>query len=774
MAEKKDALPIGLGYAQAQLAKALMSPLNAEEKTERWEGVLHNILNAQAQYGSRTPFNNVPAWVTPEVVTGGFATGRHMAGGELLEHEVAQLKAYSLKADTGCERLALNGYYLTDAGLDVLCQRLETGAYEISAPEEGALLTVAWLLKNNDVQPARQLIDAISPWFSFLRFYPIPLDAPRSSSEMVRLQELGDSIADLRRIQPNRRLLAQKESVEIWLPFKVNMVHLVQQALDGGEAIDEWKKEAKALLTEYQRLRAVYSLCGKPEKHKGHFSQLRRFIERLSEDSKMSAAPGDIEQIRFILRSHIQKYGEPYSEQSLRVSELRQRAVEAPAHYDVSQALAARLERLPPQGGIDSLDTVSCALSEQEATGVRVPAGTQIPAYIQRKALRSLNTTAEELIAQKLITSSEVLARILPQTTSGIRASCIADEALRELYAAIYRAFRCRRSLLLLDLQHQIQLEELPWIAAIEPYRQKSLSEQELAQKTMREIGFLAVKSFPQAQLPNRLLQELSSLSKPVTPPLFWTDELAADIFMGQFSNKFVHAAISAADAMKNSLYATYFGLDYDQIKKRLAANGNVSKINILERLTGSTHKNVKPEAALLQICEERAGVRYEYYKVAQSGMLIEQQLVLTTHNMNTVFTGLGLERRLTPFLPEMCEFCFRWICRRLQVPFEGYHSALITIKQSAYAWRQLIFYLSFLPPEPRSAFVAWAEAHLQKQRPSFQSLFSPVWRGLIMAAQGRSPQMRPEKEGDPRAFYGWSAQHWMLPLLKELPNGHQ
>jgi hypothetical protein len=45
------------------------------------------------------------------------------------------------------------------------------------------------------------------------------------------------------------------------------------------------------------------------------------------------------------------------------------------------------------------------------------------------------------------------------------------DRASRTLMAATYRAFRSRRSLLLLDLQHQVRLAELPWVQALRPHR---------------------------------------------------------------------------------------------------------------------------------------------------------------------------------------------------------------------------------------------------------------------------------------------------------------
>ena len=122
---------------------------------------------------------------------------------------------------------------------------------------------------------------------------------------------------------------------------------------------------------------------------------------------------------------------------------------------------------------------------------------------------------------------------MLPQVTSGIRAAGFTDSRLRQLYSSIYRAFRRRRSLLLLDLEKQVQIEELPWIRAIDRFRAEDLSSAELAKQTLEEVVILALSSFPQAIIPNKLLQELNALSKGAGLDLSLVDELAADIFMG-------------------------------------------------------------------------------------------------------------------------------------------------------------------------------------------------------------------------------------------------
>ena len=115
------------------------------------------------------------------------------------------------------------------------------------------------------------------------------------------------------------------------------------------------------------------------------------------------------------------------------------------------------------------------------------------------------------LIERGLITSGDVVAQVLPQLTSGLRAAGTTDPLLRQLYAAILSAFRRRRSLLLLDMQGQVKIEELPWVAAIEQFRTENLPARELARQTLEEVVGVTLVSFPHAILPNKLLQELRS-----------------------------------------------------------------------------------------------------------------------------------------------------------------------------------------------------------------------------------------------------------------------
>ncbi|MEQ4921895.1 hypothetical protein [Proteus hauseri] len=757
MVDKLNSLPVGLAYAQSQLAKILSQPEINNKKVQQWEDVLYQILQGQVDYGNRTPFADVPSWVTLEVAKGGFATGNWLAGGEITSDEQAQLDKLQIKVEQKNKRLALNSYYLTEEGMASLNAFLDNENYLITVPEEGVLLTLAWLVKHNALDHARKLLNIVSPWFSRLRFYPQVMELPVISSNTVRVQNLDITQYDLKRIKPNQRVLAQKEAVTIWHPFKVKMVALLSEIIQDLHIISitsKWRQSAKDLIAEYSRLRQQYSLCRKPEKRNGDFAKLRMVIEQLSLDES-ELNPYQAPHIATLLHRHIEKYGQPYSKQCNEKSQKQQYDIQAPLHYTLSRVILNRLADLDINNGFDNKALAIESITDNEANKFNVPLHYPIPNSLVHKTMRSFNTTASQLIEQKLITSSEALGGIIPQITAGLRAGGILDIPLRHLYEKIYRAFKQRRSLLLLDLQHQVQLEELPWIATIDKFREKQISNKIVFTEALNEFLLLNLRYFPQTQLPNPLLQELSSLTSKIDSSIRWSEELAADIFMGMFSRKISNILVNITNTpLPYSLYSQYYRIDYFQLKQELC-----------DSLIAANKQPDDPYATsrvILKWCENRANLKFGSYSPTINGCILEQFYVLTTHNLSTIFNDLMLAPKLQPFLLDMSKQCLKIISRNLQAPYRGYHASLIAIKQAAYTWRQLVFYLSYLSPEERQLFIEWAYNYIDTQSQYFKTLFMPIWQGLISVIN--TPDDHNYDDKPPHLiFYGWSEKHWMM-----------
>ena len=757
-----ETLRVNPGYVVSQLAKALTTSTTtgdaetrdrAKERAIRWQSVLRNLFRGDVNYGSRTPVSGTPAWVTLRVMTGGFATGDFLAGGALQKHESALLDRLS-GTIPGEERRALNSHFLSESGLSECFDMLRTGCYEIAVPEEGALLVVAWLAQNGYTEEARGILEEISPYFNLLRFYPRPLESThRTSSAKVHIQTVGATMKGLQRIKPNLQILSQRESVSVWGPFYDRIVNLFLETMQDGwpcrQYPEDWSDRALALLNEYVELREKHGMCRKLERPNQHYWQLRNFLERCAK-SPDQLTGFEVGRIRLILKSYLDKHGSPQSEKNLQRRRQQLELVKPAAHYEIARAVIKVLEKHPSDEGLDDSEQITLTTCDIDGADPTIGARVQVPTSIQKKVARCLNAEIDVLVERGIISSSETLAQVLPQLTSGIRAAGLTDSALRQLYSSIYRAFRRRRSLLLLDLEKQVQIEELPWIRTVDGFRTADMSSAELAKQTLEEVTILALTSFPQAIIPNKLLQELNALSKGAGLDLSLVDELAADIFMGKLSVKFVRAALVAADLLSDSLYAVYYGIEYSQLQKVLAP---------AQLATGEIDQTSQPAAdVFVQLCASRAGVELGGWDPAKNGMIIEQQQILTTQNLAVLYSGLELNELLEIHSVAMAKQCFTWICRRLQMKPHSWHEELITLKNSAYAWRQMVFYLAVSSKENLAQFLEWAEEHFGKQGTQFKVRFQPAFFGLLLAAKGTSSDSR-----NARCFLGWSKEkHWL------------
>jgi hypothetical protein len=753
---------INPGYAHAQIAKALAAAdehpdaatrERAREKVARWRQVLAGLADGSIAIGSRTPLK-APAWATPEVVTGGFATGNLMAGGALLEHERAL--ALALSAPDDGARTALNRHYLTDAGLADLATRVRERRYDIDVPEEGALPAVAWLVEHGHVDAARDIVTQIAPYFDTLRFYPKPRDTPRNTEARLFVQSARTTAQALHDVAPNAKILAQREAVEVWAPFHDRVVALMLDVVD--DALPQrrfdaaWVAQAQALLAEFTALRREHHLTGRVGNPKSHVAQLRNLLARCA-DAPATLTDGNIRQVRFILDGYVNKHGRPASPQRTALRERQRAEVAAPLYSQFAVVAARRVEACAPDEGIDDVDALTVPVADGEATASGIAAGSALPLSVRRKIERARTGTVQTLVACGLITSSESLALVLPQLTSNVRAQGIADATLRDLYATVYRAFRRRRSLLLLDLAKQVQIAELPWIAAIDTRGSHTSDAASTARQTLVEAATLTLATFPSSILPNRLLREFDALAKAAQVDLPLTEEVAADIFMGRFSPKFAAAARIAADLLDGTLYASYYGIDWHAVR------------NAAERMPRTKSGEAD---AFGSLCASRAGVPPGRHWPATNGMIIEQQQILTTHNLAALFTRLDLTTILDDRLDAMAFECFRHLCERLQLHMPDKHAQLTTIKNCAYAGRQMLFFASMLPAERCAAVLRAVHAHAAAQPEPFRTRFAPVLKGLARVVRGESLDDADAQASGARRFLGWSDEgHWLLVRTK-------
>ncbi len=260
------------------------------------------------------------------------------------------------------------------------------------------------------------------------------------------------------------------------------------------------------------------------------------------------------------------------------------------------------------------------------------------------------------------------------------------------------------------------------------------------------------VVRFPATILPNPLVRELDVLAREAGLELPFVEELAADIFMGAFSAKFLHAAQLAADLLEGSLYERYYGIDYGVVRRI----DDVAKRRRFFARTSETFAS---------LCAARAVGPANRWSVSANGMVIEQSQILTTHNLATLVQPVGVAP--TPGWPELARRSFRAVWQ-LVSRVRNNPRPLGTIKDAAYAWRQTLLYLALTSHDDQAAFVAWAREQVRAQPASTTERLAPVVAGLEHVLVGGTFDAD-GVAGDARRFLGWAVGgHWMQPRKAE------
>jgi hypothetical protein len=751
------------GYATGQLARALArlsetGDPRALRKIRQFQDVLAGMSSGQIVAGSRAPVADTPVWVTLEVAHGGFATGRFLSEAPLTDDEADKLLALPDDVPGETDRERLNLWYLSDVGQAELLEALRSGHYRVDVPEDAALAVAVLLLDKGFAEQALDLIAELRPQTHRLRFTPRVEPVARPSGTAVRVASVTEVAESLRAVRMPPQLAVMRETLGVWNPLYDRLVALWCQTVDGGlPYVDEtgtvrggwpcklwpagWAEERARWLADYDEAARSHEPAGRHAHPKSNFTRLRVAL-----GSSKALTAREVGWIRRAIANTVTRHGVPGSEQREALRAIQALAATAPTNAGLAQVVVHRLDLYPADGGLPSLDSIAADVSTED--GSDVPDGTPIPEALLDKAARALEAPVDELVRRGVITSGEVLATVLPQLTSRLMASGIDDPAVAGLYEQTYTAFRRRRSLLLLNLEHQVRFDELPWVGALGPFRSLKQDHTVAARRSLQQVSMLALTEFPHALLPNPLLGELGALAARAGLKLPLVEEVAADIFMGTFTTKWRAAAVVASRTMAGTLYAAYYDLPAESQWTETPR----------PRLKWGK-KTADDFAGLCARRAKEAGVSGNW--VAGNGAVLEQSQILTTHNLAVLVTELGLADQVREHAPELAWRTFDWVVRRLTQPTGNHHAALIQVKNAAYAWRQAIYLLSFCDQATQLATVQRLADEIQAH--GIAAWFAPAVQGLTHVANGErfnaAGTMR-----DGRRFLGWGGkQHRWL-----------
>lgn len=801
-------------FPLAQLARLLASPQDprvpaaaaaaaGNAAAASWSQLFVGMASGALQVGSRQAVKDVPVWVTPEVLAGGFASGKLLAA--LAAGDVP------------------NASLLTEEGAQRLSKMLDTGCYRLKCAEHGALLVVVWLLRSGCVDEASALMAEIAPYFEKLRFYPDPAETPIEPNPLVSVctvAEVREQLAALVTQSANlespsvRHQYANAAALGGWIPLKHRLLALFVRTLEcehtpkyestppsqlgkcfkkgklhlkGKSRVQVmhpdcpchdaklgcgwplqqfsspgWRADAEAALREYEGLLAALPRSSRRVwNSRTHNYEVEEYVVELNsqhtedgtslhtlvtclEACVASGAgaeckcedracghrrPKDLHK-KFVgrLRDTLAGWnstrglpGSPTFELYLApIKDAIVAAQNAVPATDFVPALDARLKGCVQERGLADPEAV---LGDVELRGARRP----VPDSLKERVRRAREGTLGDLIARQLITSSEMLAALVPGLTAEATSVGFEDPVLRRLDYAVRVAFRARHSLLLFNLEHQVTLGELPWAAAIRRRCARDAAGRSGARRTLELIVKEALCSFPQTILPNKLLQscrELAAAAEIKDLPL--VDEIASDIFEERFSPKFLAAARIAARALgERNLYAAYYGLT--------AAYRRIEGEDMTADAFGA-------------LCYELAGVAPRRWGgAAANGQVIERQQLLTTQNLAVLTGTLGLELDWAALAAKT----WAWLVAALSKAPAEYVPRLRLRKDAAYAWRQLVYYVSRLPPAGQSTALT-ALVRVASAESAHLHCLATFLLPLVQVVGGLGPA--------PVALFGWTA----------------
>ncbi|GAA2685137.1 MULTISPECIES: hypothetical protein [Actinosynnema] len=787
-------------YAFAQLLRALDSA--SAKRTRQWGDVLRGVADGSLSVGSRTPVSGTPPWVTLEVAHGGFATGRLLAEtAELDDDEVELLALLPDDAPGRTDRERLNWWHLGDEGGAALLELLASGEYRVETPEEAAIPAVVVLLAAGRVDAAVELLDEITPWLHRLRFAPRRAARSALTGTVVRRLPVSAVADGLRRVAVPAQVETMRATLGVWNPLHDELVDLWASTVEGElPGLDEhgavrggwpcqvwpqdWAERRAAWFaaaaragertgrhahprSNFTRLRSALARCGAAGDvvdavgAAGSGGGRARVVRSRALGSKASGAVGssvvgsgavgssaaltarEIGWVRRALANALTRRGSRHAE--LRAEQAA--VVALPTHAAFAAVLAERLSGLDQDGGLPRSD----AVSGPARPGEGLPEGSDFPEHLLARLDLALEAPVAELVRRGVVPSGEVLAEVLPQVTARLLAAGLADPVAGALREQAYGAFRRRRSLLLVDLASQVRFEELPWVAALDVFRSAEPDAARAAREALEQTALLALTAFPHTITPNPLVSEFAALAGQAQVRLPLVEEIAADIFMGRFTEKWHHAAVVAHRVTRGTPYAAYY--DLTEPAPLVPERGSRSGRRTAEWFGAECGRRAKAGATT-----GSSGGSW----VAERGMVLEQSQVLTTHNLAVLVDGLGLGGRLRRIAPEAVGEVFAWIARRLAQPVAGWHAGLLLVKNVAYAWRQAVFLLGYCDERERGALIAGLRERLSEHDRSAR--FEPAVAGLEhVLAGGRFTEDGTTPNGG-RRLLGWTTgEHWLL-----------
>jgi hypothetical protein len=670
-----------------------------------------------SEAGSAPPA--LPTWVTRQVEQSGTGLGLPVTTGPI---EIDEL-LLARRLGAGSTRRSLVEHLLAPPGVELMAAALADGTYTVAAPEDAALLTVAWLETRGDHVAARDLVRTLAPHVGSVRL------APRLTSTRVvpaghaYLWTAARAMDALSNRRVSRRIEAQREALTVWNPFTDRLVELWLSAPAsdaGGPRITEaWRRRARDLLTEYEELAASHTVCGR---HRRHGSGLGMLLARTrsAAEPESSVTEAQAHRLARALTAIVARRGRPGSPQLTRLRDEELRTAARTEFAGLARIAAKRFAPYPEHEGVVDVAPLLAPVTAAESLRTGIIEDTPMPPVVRRIIGRTAARPAHDLLADGVVTSVDQLAELIPHLAAPtVVGGSDVDPSLVTLVAATHRAHQRHTAPLMRSLGERSGFADLPWVRAVGTH--SSMPPPERARELARQIGVLTLDHASSNPMPHGLVRELRRvLAGSGTPePL---DTLDPVHFAGRFPDAHRRAAQAAGQLLADTIYPAYFDIDPDVVA-RLCRDRLIPGRRPWER---------RGRRTLSVLCAERSDVGLTGQSVEVNRSVIEQGRILVADDL-AFLVGLGVVP--TDGWTGAGRRAFEDVCLLLECAHRGGGNRLV--RRSAAAWRRVVAYVALASADEQVEFVEWAHKAAADRRPDVAERLGHVVTGLEHVVRG-------------------------------------
>jgi hypothetical protein len=312
-------------------------------------------------------------------------------------------------------------------------RRWRSGAFTARVPEDTALLTVAWMLRNGDSESAVGILDAILPFASQLRFAPrsAPPTGERPPTGHVSRRSPKDAREALNDLRAAPDIEVMRTVLLVWNPLCDNFLSLWYPRVSDVGRVDEepfsdaWTQNAKTLLSQFDSAKKTH---GPPPRRNRNLAWLVQATREAVVGPTLASRTNG--RLRIAVNGMVQKRGAPGSDSLDALRTFQAGVAKKPSNKAFGVIVSQRLAGVYEDDGLLDPTLYAGPITPAESQQHNISEGRTLPPSIVHVVRSTYSAPLHTLVSENLIPSAEVYASLLPQEVCRIVGSSYVDALL--------------------------------------------------------------------------------------------------------------------------------------------------------------------------------------------------------------------------------------------------------------------------------------------------------------------------------------------------------